>query len=188
MIFGATPRLEFSMKLETFRSGFLDREAVLEKTSKAARRVMMRWGGFVRTWARRLLRRRKKVSPPGQPPSVHSRDKVANLKNILFAYVPQRESVVVGPAGLNQVNLVGTSRQTVPGILEQGGTVTIHEESPNQGLHWFRRDLRRTAKSWKLYRTRRATYEPRPFMGPAYRAGLAKLPEWLAGSVTRRSA
>src|SRR5690242_12299768 len=86
------------------RDLFFDRKAVVDATTVAERKALSRIGAFVRRRARSSLRRRKRVSRPGEPPSVHSKDDTANLKNILFAYEPSHRRVVIGPVGLNQVN------------------------------------------------------------------------------------
>tara|TARA_A100001391_G_scaffold154773_2_gene112561 strand:- start:2719 stop:3282 length:564 start_codon:yes stop_codon:yes gene_type:complete len=151
---------------------FFDRIEIIEAIEKAERKNLSQIGAFIRKRARSNLRRRKKTSQPGNTPSVHSRDRVATLKNILFGYEPSRHSVVIGPVGLNQANyLQGGGRTTVPQLHEFGGSILIHEErlKKNRGDgHWYRRDLRSKRElPWKDYRLRLATYEARPFMGPA---------------------
>ena len=104
---------------------FFDRKAVMDATTKAERRVLSKQGAFLRKAFRNALRRRKKTSSPGQYPHVHSNDKYATLKNILYAYNPSRHSVYVGPVRLN-------TKHNVPQLLTHGGTVhkrngkTIH--------------------------------------------------------------
>ena len=155
---------------------FFDRPAVTSAITKAERKSLSKIGAFIRRRARSSLRRRKRTSSPGEPPSVHSKDGRATLKNILFAFNPATRSVVIGPVGLNQVNNTDAGRQTIPQIMEFGGTVAIREEQyifTNRPDLWRRRDTRASASSRKRYRTRRATYEPRPFMGPALAAEVA---------------
>lgn len=149
---------------------FFDRLRVQNALQKAESKNLSRIGAFIRTTARRrVLRRRKRVSSPGEAPSVHSKDPVRTLKNILFGLEPSTSSVIVGPVKLNQVNRVGDSVQPVPQILEFGGTVSIHEEQyrNSKSKKWFRRDLRRALSPDKNYRTRTARYLPRPFMAKA---------------------
>ncbi len=160
---------EVTYKLTDF---FFDRAEVQNRLAKRERRAMSKIGAFVRTSARTSLKRRKAVSPAGSPPSVHSKDKVATLKNILFGYDPTKHSVVVGAVGLNQVNREASiqASRPVPAIMEFGGTVAIQEERWKRiggSERWYRRDLRRLPSESKLYRVRIATYEPRPFMAPA---------------------
>lgn len=124
---------------------FFDRAAVRKALGKANAKALGKAGAFVRTRARSSLRRRKKPSAPGSPPSVHSRDAVANLKNILFAYDPGRQSVIVGPVGLNVHKLIRSgsgpgaqtfiSRGAVPGTLEFGGMLGVRKVR-DEGGQW----------------------------------------------------
>jgi hypothetical protein len=167
---------------------FFDRPAVANAINKAERKALSKIGAFIRRRARSSLRFRKRVSLPGETPSVHSRDKVASLKTILFAFQPATHSVLIGPVGLNQVNNTGDGSKTVPEIHEFGGAVTIREEqfrfTANRD-RWFRRDARQRSSDDKRYRTRRAEYAARPFMGPALEAEAAAgtIPEAYAGTV-----
>lgn len=148
---------------------FFDKPGIIARIDKTRLKNLSRAGAFVRTSARSLLRRRKNPSRPGQPPTVYSRDNFATLRNILFAYDETGDEgrVIVGPVGLNQVNDVAGSRQTIPELLEKGGTNSILEVSANRGKTWKRFDRRRNIRPWEITRRRPARYEPRPFMGPA---------------------
>lgn len=190
---------ETSYKLKDL---FFDTTAVEKALAKAERRELSKIGAFIRKRARSLLRRRKKPSSPGSPPSVHSADKVASLRNILFAYNPKAHGVIVGPVGLNQVNYLKSGfRTTIPALMEFGGTVRIPEwrfdmldrrtidlveRYPSLAKFaetWTRQDLRwrntSRKRKWTLndlgieQRVREARYEPRPFMKPALDAELA---------------
>ena len=99
------------------KSMFFDRAAVRKLIGAKNAKALSKAGAFVRTRARSSLRRRKKPSRAGSPPSVHSSDTVATLKNILFAYDPGREAVIVGPVGFNQGDDGG-----VPRLMEHGGS------------------------------------------------------------------
>jgi hypothetical protein len=152
------------------KSLFFDRPRVRRSIDDGRRRALSKIGAFVRRRARSQLRIRKRVSSPGESPSIHSRDKIATLKNIWFAFVPDRQSTIIGPVALNQVNYADGARIPLPALMEFGGEATIREEqrirTSNPGK-WFRRDLRRSVNEDKRYRTRRAQYAARPFMGPA---------------------
>jgi len=135
---------------------FFDRDKVRRKTDSAARRVLSRFGAFVRTAARHSIRTRKRTSAPGEPPSSHT----GLLKRfILFGYDRGRRSVVIGPMRLNQK--VGDA----PAALEYGGTSTVVE-----GLRRQRRK-------------RRIRIAARPYMGPAFEQEKPKLPAMWRGSV-----
>lgn len=192
---------------------FFDRAAVQNRMTAANRKALSRAGAFIRRRARSRLRRRKNPSAPGQSPSVHSTSNVATLKNILFAYEPRRESLVVGPVALHQINATGFDlrSQTVPQIHEFGGAVSIREwrfvalgnrgewwdkysSSAKFSGVWRRRDQRwrNTARKRRKHtlqdlgvqtRTRVAAYPARPFMGPALEAELDNIPDAWAGTL-----
>ncbi|MBI1375806.1 MAG: hypothetical protein GC159_24110 [Phycisphaera sp.] len=98
---------------------FFDRQAVAGKVDRTKRKVLSRFGAFVRRTARRSIRKRKKSSPPGSPPSSHT----GLLKRfIFFGYDPGKESVVIGPVQLTQ-----KGRGEVPHLLEHGGTGVVNK-------------------------------------------------------------
>jgi hypothetical protein len=145
---------------------FFDRQAVIDAVGKANARNLSRAGSFIRRGARSSLRRRKRVSLPDTPPSVHSRDPVASLKNIWFVFDPQSRSVIVGPVKLNgSVRLSGSNRTTVPALQELGGVAVVTDGPKRRG------------------RKRLATYPKRPFMGPAMQRELPKFTGLWANSV-----
>ena len=135
---------------------FFDRKAVTGKVDRAARKVLSRFGAFVRRAAKSSIRKRKRVSSPGQPPS----SRTGLLKKfIFFGYEPAKRSVVIGPVRLSRK--VGDA----PHALEHGGTSTLAE-----GLRGSRKK-------------RRVKIKARPFMGPAFDKEKPKLPAMWAGSV-----
>jgi len=135
---------------------FFDRKAVTGALDRATRKVLSKFGAFVRTGARHSIRKRKGVSAPGEPPSSHT----GLLRNfIFFGYDRDRRSVVIGPQRLNQK--VGDA----PHALEHGGTSTVVE-----GLRGRRRK-------------RRIRIAARPFMGPAFEREKPKLPAMWVDSV-----
>jgi hypothetical protein len=140
---------------------FFDRQIVIDAVGRAGAKNLSKAGSFIRRSARSSLRRRKKVSPPGEPPSVHTQDRVATLKNIWFVFEPRQRSVVVGPLKLERSRLEGSNRETVPSLHELGGFAVIGNKK----------------------RKRRARYAPRPFMGPAMERELPKFVGLWANSV-----
>jgi len=132
---------------------FFDRQAVISKVDAATRRVLSRFGAFVRRSAKSSIRKRKKAAPPGQPPSSHT----GLLKKfIFFGYDADRRSVVIGPTRLNQ-----KGRGEAPPLLEYGGKATL---------------VRRGKKKY-------VTYQARPYMGPAFEKEKPQLPAMWRGSV-----
>ena len=93
------------------KSMFFDTAKVKKAVSSGTRKVLSKFGAFVRTAARHSIRKRKAVSEPGQPPSSH----VGLLRKLIyFGYDPTRRSVVIGPTPLH-----GTAE--APPLLEYGG-------------------------------------------------------------------
>ena len=127
------------------RKCFFDRQAVISRADAATRKVLSKFGAFVRRTAKGSIRDRREPAPPGSPPSSHT----GLLKKfIFFGFDPGRQSVVIGPARLNQ-----RGRGDAPPLLEYGGQTTL-------------------ARRGKRVR---ATYKARPFMGPAFEKEQPKL-------------
>lgn len=140
------------MTFQAARGSFFDREKVKRSADAGTRRVLSKFGAFVRQRARTSIRKRKGTSPPGRPPNSH----VGLLRKfILFAYDPQRRSVVIGPT-------LTKEDSQAPRLLEHGGDAVLEEEGG---------------------KTRRVRYRPRPFMGPAFAEEQKKLPALWRGSV-----
>src|SRR5437763_11457169 len=91
---------------------FFDKSPVLKAVDAAARSAFSKAGAFIRQTAKSSIRKRKKVSQPGQPPSSHE----GSLRGkIYFGYDAGKKSVVVGPARYKN--------GTAPNVLEFGGSV-----------------------------------------------------------------
>lgn len=174
------------------RKFFLDRVEVERKIGKLKAKALTRGGAFVRQAARKLLGppSTRPARPPGQPPRVHSADERASLRNVLFYYDARNDSVIIGPVHLNQVqqSAIDLGRYTVPELMEGGGTVNIQEISKDKGKTWRRRDLRRNPRQFDRLRTRRATYPARPFMGPALKKTLQRVPDLFGSSAINDAA
>lgn len=99
-----------------FKGAFFDSAKVIAAMDRADRKAQSKFGAYVRTRARSSLRRRKKASAPGSPPSVRSKHPYATLKNILFGFDVKTRSTIVGPVGLKR------GKAVVPGLHEFGGT------------------------------------------------------------------
>jgi hypothetical protein len=127
------------------KDNFFDREHVQRSMDQTTYKAFFRFGAFVRKVARRSIRKRKKISDPGFPPSSHT----DLLKDrIYFAWDSVQGSVVMGPEKINRPT-------EAPELLEFGGDVEVIEDG----------------------KPRRKHYRARPFMGPAFEAGLEKMPE-----------
>jgi hypothetical protein len=138
------------------KAAFFDTERVMAAMDRAERGALSRAGAFVRRTARQSIRKRNKISLPGQPPSDHG----GALKRFLFfSYDFSTRSVVIGPAAW-------PSRYSPrgPQVLESGGTVTGTD---------------------KKNHTVRRVYKSRPYMMPALMKEVAAgtIPEQFRGSL-----
>lgn len=104
------------LSLKAAKAGFFDRDAVTKAVDRTTRRVLSKFGAFVRTRSRTSIRKRKGISPPGKPPHSHT----GLLRDLIFfSYDQDRQSVVIGPVRLGR----GTGE--APAALEYGGRSTI---------------------------------------------------------------
>lgn len=165
------------------KAGFFNRQAVINAVGRANAKNLSKAGAYIRQTGRFSLRRRKKSSKPGSPPSVHARDQFANLRNIRFSWDMSTGTMVVGSLKLNQVVMLNGSASSVPNLMEFGGINAIKEVSRDQGATWAPADGRYAKRSWYRYRTRYANYAPRPYMQPALEANLPKFPMLWKNSV-----
>ena len=132
---------------------FFDKKAVRDKVDAGTRRVLSKFGAFVRRTARSSIRKRKKTSSPGSPPSSH----IGLLKKLIFfGYDPRKDSVVIGPVRLTQ-----KGRGEAPSLLEYGGSTKVEHRG----------------------KRKRAKVRPRPFMGPAFEKEQPKLPAMWRDSI-----
>lgn len=146
-----------NFKLNEMKGMFFDSPKVMAAVDKATRTVLSRFGAYVRTAARSSIRKRKKSSAPGTPPSSHT----GELKRfIFFGYDVHRRSVVIGPTRLN------AKAGTAPEALEHGGNATVVSYDKTRG---------------KQKRT--VNISQRPFMAPALKQELPKLPAMWQDSV-----
>jgi hypothetical protein len=111
------------------KRGFFDREKVKRSVDAGTRKVLSRFGAFVRQRAKTSIRKRKGTSPPGGPPFSH----VGILRRfILFAYDADRKSVVIGPT-------LTKEGSEAPRLLEHGGDATLETRHGSKRAHYRRR-------------------------------------------------
>ncbi len=143
-------------RIDAAKGMFFNSAQVVAATSRAERKVLSRFGAYVRRGSRSSIRKRKAVSEPGMPPSSHA----GQLKKfIFFAYETSKRSVVIGPARLNK-----PTAEALP-ALEYGGKTKIVA----------RRRGKRTIRTVNI--------DARPFMGPAFETEKPKLPILWAASI-----
>jgi hypothetical protein len=135
---------------------FFDVKKVAAAAEKTEKRVLSRFGAFVRRGAKSLIRKRKRPAEPGKPPSSHT----GVLKRfIYFAYERRRHSVVIGPIALS--GKIGDA----PRALEHSGRSKVVK----------RRRGRRVVQAVDV--------EAHPFMSPAFEKEKPKLPAMWRDSV-----
>lgn len=179
--------MKTGLRLKGVGGKFFDSEKVIRKTTEGERRLLSRGGAFIRQTAKRSMRKRKKVSDPGQPPS----SRVGHIKKFLyFAYDARRRSVVVGPARF--------AKGEAPQLLEEGGSATRQllklgqvQGRDNRG-RFTKKQLQEVGPDYHgptEYRhsrrapRRRVNYRARPYMRPAFLQELPKVREQLKGSI-----
>ncbi len=134
------------MSVKAAKAGFLDRAKVMRAVDRGRRRSLAKSGSYIRTTARRSMRRKRGRSRPGQPPHAH----VGLLRDLLFfSYDSSTNSVVVGPVAINK-------RSEAPAVLEFGGRT-------------------RKPYYWKGTSSQ-ITVRARPYMRPALRITRNELP------------
>ena len=146
----------FTMDFRAAKQAFFTSPAVTGAVDRATRKVLSKFGAYVRRGARSSIRKRKRASEPGKPPSSHS----GLLKRfIFFGYDRAAQSVVVGPVALR-------SKPEAPELLEYGGQVQ-----------------RRVGRRGRKKKLKTMRYRPRPFMTPAFETEKPKLPAMWKDSV-----
>lgn len=160
-----------------FKLQFFDRLVIRDATDRAEKKVLSKFGAYVRRSAKSSIRQRKNISEPGQPPSSHK----GTLKRLIFfSYDATAQSVVIGPT------LFRGKDGSVPLLLEEGGIkhvpvgtwITIdHGVSRGKGGRFVSGKERVRADGRPL------KYRPRPYMGPALQKELPKLPDMWRNSV-----
>ena len=143
----------FDIRVKAAKNMFFDRTLIKQKVDTATRKRLSKFGAYVRQTAKRSIRKRKRSSSPGQPPSSHT----GLLKQfIYFGYDETRRSVVIGPV------VLARKASGIPEALEHGGNVTIQ---------------------WGRARGKTVTIEARPYMGPAFERELENISSLWANSI-----
>lgn len=146
----AAAGLQLGMKVTT-KSDF---QQIRRRAREGMKKSLFSAAALVRTIARRSIRRRKKISPPGGPPHDHG----GPLKRgILFDVNKLRQTAVIGPTKISSKQGDATSD------LEFGGE--------------------RTVLVGKKKKRRRLRVKPRPYMGPALKKAEPRLVKFWRGSL-----
>jgi len=158
------------------KSLFFTSKAVTSRVDAATRRVLSKFGAFVRRTAKGSIRKRKKASEPGQPPSSHT----GLLKKFIwFGYEPNEHSVVIGPAKLTSKN------SDAPEKLEHGGFLRLLQDTVLR-VGGSGRDAKgrfTQGRRKKILKGTKISIAARPYMGPAMDKEKPTLPSLWSGSL-----
>lgn len=100
---------------------------VTRKKQSAKERVLKRSGAIVRGIMRRMIKKRKKKSEPGNPP--HSHVENGGIKNLIhWFYDPWKQTVVIGP----EIDPSKPNVNPVPGVLNAGGLTMVRTSKDRQ--------------------------------------------------------
>lgn len=160
------------ISVSSFKAGFFDRATVASAIDRARKAALSKIGAFVRRAAKSSIKYREGAAPAGRPPHAHTSTGFTRTKKvrgvakrqpasplrelIFFAYDARRESVVAGPA-------LGGSKSGAPETLEDGGTAVVRRRGRLQSVR----------------------VRPHPYMAPALRASLPKLPAAIKNMIRR---
>lgn len=171
-----------------FKLQFFDRAAVIGMLDKASHAALRKAGGAIRLFAQRSMRYRKRGSAAGEAPSAHREHGAKLRKLVWFAFDEGTRSVVVGPLPFG--------KGEAPGVEEFGGTVTRSRrvaQRPGRKAGAaqsaaFKRKLKAGAipagQAPQTVVMATARYPARPYMGPALKNEIPKMPERWRNSAT----
>lgn len=154
---------------------FFDRTAVLNAVGRAQARVLSAHGASMRSRAKRSMKRAPLgvASPAGTAPHRHKERGEKLWRHLYFSYVPDKQSVIAGPAKLS-----GVAGKDVPHVVEYGGMVRRVPDYPSKEERDEAMALGGEAreKYWELVREERRkkgdiiAIQPRPYMRPSLAA------------------
>ena len=114
--------MHIGIRIVQVKGLFFDRQAIQSAVTRSERKVLSRFGAFVRQDSQQRIQRRKRASRAGESPT----NRTGLLKrHIYFLFDSDRRSVVIGPARLNRSS-------DAPRTLEHGGEITIETKSKDK--------------------------------------------------------
>lgn len=147
-----------------------EEKTLLKRVDKAEKKWLNYAGAIIRKSARRNIRRRKRVSRPGESPT----NQTGRLRNdIVYNVNPDRGYVVIGPQRAGNTKNVLQS-------LEYGGvsysyrSISIYSEATN-GERTVKRVRKRIVRN----------IAARPFMGPAFNATQQSIDRFWADAIRK---
>lgn len=178
-----------TLKVSQVKKLFFDRPGVMRSMDAARLKFLARAGAFVRRSAKSSIRKRKRISHAGAPPSSHT----GMLRDRIFFWMVQklfRSTVKIGPAALNMVYAGANGKPRVglvPEVLEFGGEIGVREIQTPKGKWIGQRGSH--IPGWAKMLPARVRYvyvSARPYMRPALRANQGKFPEMWRNQFNKR--
>lgn len=127
------------------RRTFFDKNPALRFVNKKTRKVLAKFGAYVRRSAQTSMRpdpkKGQKSAKPGQAPRYRGRKLLRDL--ICFNYDASTKSVVIGPLRLGK-----TASEHVPKVLEFGGNITRDGKTEHYASHPFMRPAFQKNEGW----------------------------------------
>lgn len=164
-----------------FKLAYFDRGIIRSNWSKIAKDPIGKSGNLVRRIARGSIRRggkKKKPSSPGSPPRSHKKGKTPPFKMIYSVPEAMGTRTVVGMVGFGKAP---GSTEPIPGLAEHGGTAR-RRVFVKAGQHRTKKG--RFGRNRYKPEVRNVRYPARPFMQPALKKSLPKLPRFWEGSLS----
>lgn len=161
------------------RFTFFDDKSVRRALDRGTRKALSKFGAYVRRRAKSSIRKRKKTSEPGQPPSSHT-GKLR--KYIYFGYDRTRRSVVIGALPFSSSRAQetlehgGRARRAVK-TFRVGGRGPLKSIDVPHPERWGRLHTPyQAARATRIYNSGlTAIYRPRPYMRPAFQKEMSAL-------------
>ena len=149
-------------------------QAVKRAVNRGKDYAMKRGAAIVRQTARQnVLRRRKRVSAPGTPPSIHHTGR-GGLREIFFVYDSTRGEAMIGPLKYNKKSFdkLKSDKPTLPNLLEFGGVINsqfqkVDVAAVRSAGGQFVSHAKVKYRWSKFAKPRRVRVQPRPFMSVA---------------------
>lgn len=192
---GGDGSISFKVSFPGFKASDVNR--LLSLASDANAESLKQAGFALRKAARKSLVTRKGKSKPGMPPSVHTKHKLANLRNVTFT-VENKATLTVGPRLFKQPK---NQDRLAANIQEFGGPATLRKKviiptlrkraykpgTPAQKANYIRKIKNGTLEKRLVftYVEIQAYYAKRPFMAPAFEKEKPKFPSIWKSSISQ---
>ena len=148
----------------TLKRFAINRANISNARARGERKAFFRQGGYLRRVIRNKVRKRSENNPAPAPPGIWSTGNQKTLKYVRFMYEANRNSMVVGPVRVSNVEGPGGQAiTTVPELMEYGGTAkAVYYQNPGDSRLIRRRRGVRRPEGRRVVKTLR--YKPRKWV------------------------